>query len=323
MTIQEVANHLHCPYSRVQYSFKKNNIKTRPRLRMTALSMDQRLAILEKYHDKVNYNALAKEYNVHNATIRKSLQFFDVQLRKGYTKYQCDTQFFHEINTEEKAYWLGFIFADGCVGNGVFTLGLALRDINHLEKLQKCINSNHKIEFYQHKSPSSDTLCHVATLRICNTEFIKGLLKNGVHPRKTYDIMYPHLEDEELERHFIRGIFDGDGSFGITDRASWFKIAGLKNFLESIQLHLMAKVSVNKTVFDIRKVICELRYGGSVQVFRLADYIYHNSNIYLDRKYEKYLEIKENIWNQYGELHYNSPSIYIERKRNIFKIKEV
>lgn len=52
-------------------------------------------------------------------------------------KLPVDSNFFHEINTEEKAYWLGFMYADGYVTNRTMGIKLQESDSSHLEMLKK------------------------------------------------------------------------------------------------------------------------------------------------------------------------------------------
>lgn len=58
-----------------------------------------------------------------------------------------DKRFFKTIDTEEKAYWLGFLYADGSVSKDLkaVTLELNIKDIDHIRKFKRAINSTHKI----------------------------------------------------------------------------------------------------------------------------------------------------------------------------------
>lgn len=61
---------------------------------------------------KYNKNLYA-QFHKYNLPLRN-----DVEKNK---KYTCDSTFFNVIDTEEKAYWLGFLMADGfitIIGNG-------------------------------------------------------------------------------------------------------------------------------------------------------------------------------------------------------------
>lgn len=95
-----------------------------------------------------------------------------------------NSQYFSSIDTEAKAYWLGFIYADGYVTGDVFGIKLSLKDISHLEKLKKAIESHHKIGTYKSKSGYNDGN-EYCSLTINNRSFVTSLLAVGVDYRKS------------------------------------------------------------------------------------------------------------------------------------------
>ena len=213
--------------------------------------------------------------------------------KRDISKHEYNRDYFDKINTEEKAYWLGFIAADGCVSINrnclVLKMGLGKKDGNHLEKFKRSIGSTHKI--YKYKNGDF--------LNIYSKKITDDLAKYGIIPRKSLRFNnIPNIR-KDIIRHFIRGYFDGDGCITHTylrkNRAKGKKysiyLEGSLSFLEKIQKILMKKCDLNKTKLINNGKFYTLIYGGNIQVPRILKYLYKDSKIYLDRKYKKSLQI--------------------------------
>ena len=88
---------------------------------------------------------IAKKYNTSDVNINAILRRRDIE-RRG-TSYVSDTHYFDIIDTEDKAYFLGFIYADGCLFRNELKINIHKQDIDILEKLKLFMNSNSKIHF--------------------------------------------------------------------------------------------------------------------------------------------------------------------------------
>lgn len=210
-------------------------------------------------------------------------------------KYSCNEKYFEKIDTEDKAYWLGFIYADGCVRNdkSVLAIVLSKKDNELLETFNKCIDSN-----YQIKNINRGNFDYI-DLRINSRKLCKDLIDKGCYPQKTFILKFPTQEQvpSHLINHFIRGYFDGDGCIyanlcKVNNRPSLFmrteiNFLGTKELLEGI-LHYIpssnAKISKKKT-----DNIYALRIYNKKEIILVMDYIYENATIFLHRKYEKYI----------------------------------
>jgi hypothetical protein len=123
---------------------------------------------------------------------------------------------FNNIDTEEKAYWLGFIYADGTNGknNNLFRISLSIKDEQHILLFKKCIESEHKITYAETNDPfgyGGGEVYKSAILSISSKEISQALKKLGINGNKTTYSQLPQI-DEKFWSHFIRGYFDGDGS---------------------------------------------------------------------------------------------------------------
>ena len=249
--------------------------------------------ILQNY-ENMSWQEIAKELNRTPNSVQMKVK------RLGLKKYPyyCDKDFFHNIDTEEKAYWLGFIVADGWVAYGKNNSGelgieLKLSDIEHLKKFNKSINGNYKINIRERKSPfKEDATIKMCGIRIYSIQIVNDLCNFGVIPHKTHQIKLADL-NENLMPHFIRGYFDGDGSIYIRhkkQRQIGMKFtSGCKSFIEDLRQCLFNQ-SINSYIM-YQESYCDLIIGGMANVDRLLDYMYTDATVYLDRKLQKAIRL--------------------------------
>lgn len=221
----------------------------------------------------------------------------------GKRLYTCNYRYFQNIDSEEKAYWLGFIMADGCIfetwkgtrpnpSRGL-KITLSNIDINHLYKFRDCIHSTHPIQVYRTRSKSE--YCRITIL---DSDLYYDLIRLGAIPNKTFKVQFPNI-DKELYPHYIRGLWDGDGGFSIKTRKNlkvvydkWYLTSTLEN-LKIIEtyicqsLDLPLKDHYQKRWKDRNDNIYRLQYSAS-NCGRVLDLLYKDCTIYLDRKYQQY-----------------------------------
>lgn len=197
-------------------------------------------------------------------------------------RYTINHAFFDDIDSEAKAYWLGFIGADGCVrihGNSPrLEMCLAPKDAGHLHKLRDALGSNHRV-IAGGKS---------ARFAVCSRSLFEGLAKHGIHPRKSLTYEWPDFLADDLVRHYFRGYFDGDGSFGVTTRnQAVATTVGTKPFLRNCRSYLMSALGFSENRLRETGAAYLLTYGGNRQIKRLAHLLYDGAEVYLSRKREK------------------------------------
>ena len=198
---------------------------------------------------------------------------------------------FETIDTEEKAYWLGFLYADGSVGStdNRIELGLAEKDLMHIEKFRDFIGIPNKISY--RSNTKSYRYCFKSIP--CKAD----LINKGCIPQKSLKLKFPTEEQvpSDLIKHFIRGYFDGDGWFTNTEDCFQVGIIGtedfIKGFLDSIEIE-----NKNNKIFTVHREDGAKRYvfGAYQDVLNFLNWIYKDCNIYLNRKYEHYLDFINN-----------------------------
>jgi hypothetical protein len=208
-------------------------------------------------------------------------------------------EIFKVIDTEEKAYWLGFLYADGyIVYNGIrYGLELALKesDYNHLVKFKRFLQTEAPIKKRVIKAKNGKE--YVAyRISIFNKHLVKDLVDKGCVPNKSLTLIFPSYDivPKNLMHHFIRGYFDGDGSIYLPKvinkkQQASISFVGTKPFLLGIRKEL--NLSDTKMI-PTGKAFTSV-HGGNRKVATFFEQIYHNATVYLDRKYMKYREFVE------------------------------
>lgn len=245
---------------------------------------------------------LAKECNVTPETYRKYLREVGYDPKGVIYKYKCDRSFFKVIDTERKAYWLGFIYADGNVsiqeGNAyILSITLGEKDKHHLEKFQQDIGTNIKI--YPKKAINPYTNLEVLTYRIdiSSKELCMDLIDKGCTPCKSLTKKFPKGVPNNLMNHFLRGYFDGNGSlvFRKSNINYDINITSSIQFLNNLMDYLKSTLNITPTKIYLPKLRINDGWGTWYKRGREAkivlDYLYQDSTIYLDRKYLRYKDL--------------------------------
>lgn len=218
-------------------------------------------------------------------------------------KHTLNESFFHIIDTEEKAYWLGFLMADGAIpsvgkNKPYSRLSIILKedDIDHLEKFIQALESDYEIKTkdLNDKRGFTTSKCEV---NISSKELVDDLISHGVVPNKTGKELIPDI-NQNLIKHFIRGYFDGDGSLAkskstATKYSYSFKIgtSSLKlieqiiEYFKKIGLDLHYQIY---TKYSIPFYILETRKKSTVRT--ILNEIYSNPKICLTRKFNRIQE---------------------------------
>jgi hypothetical protein len=212
--------------------------------------------------------------------------------------------YFRQIDTEEKAYFLGLIYADGNVTGNIFQILLAEEDSDVLEILKNKIKPKGNLNHYDRKNVKWK---NCKRFSIHNKSIVKDLSSWGVVERKTYfELSIPKI-DKSLIKHFIRGFLDGDGFVSITEsnykkkdgytNYSVRKVIGFTNsskkLLEEISNILEKELEIapgkfyntNGTGSTINSY--SLWFFRTKDLFKIIDYLYKDSSIFFKRKYEK------------------------------------
>ena len=242
--------------------------------------------IINLYAEGHGANYIAKLYNSTPHYVYKILKQNNIRIRshrEKSLKYTVNNNYFDEINSEDKAYWLGFLSADGYISNNnLIGLALSIKDEEHIYKFKASINATYPVNQYIASGYSTNKY---SRLVINSPQMWESLTALGFTKTKTYDLRFPKL-DNNLYAHYIRGYFDGDGSWSISKKSLsgyTMKICGNDNFLKVMADHL----SLSHNFIHKHKSIYCLEKSGK-DVLRLMNYMYSNATIFLSRKRERW-----------------------------------
>lgn len=267
------------------------------------LSEQQKSEIIEKYlTGKYRCNELAIEYNIAKSAISAFLKRKNINVNNNLSeilrKYTLNINYFDTIDTEDKAYFLGLLYADGYnkETDGQVVITLQERDKQILEKFNFFLGHNKPLYFFNRNSKNSNWK-NAYSLSFNNKYISKQLSKLGCFQCKSLTLKFPTEEQvpNHLMNHFIRGYIDGDGS--ILRTSTRYSIVctfiSTSYFCESFctfikgELDIDCKIRHDKRVPD--KSTRELCIkGGQQKIIKFLDWLYKDSTIYLERKYKNY-----------------------------------
>ena len=197
-------------------------------------------------------------------------------------KYYRNSNVFEKIDTEEKAYWLGFLYADGYVDpeRGEIILGLADKDKEHIDKFRFFLetNASYKDKINNQKKP-------YRFFRLYDKKLCEDLEKQGLYRKKSLTLEPKMIIPNEFLIAWSRGLFDGDGSI--------FPQKNSKNSIryridlmgtEPILNYVMNLWQISKKL-DRNRTIPKFVVAGKREVNRILHLLYDDATIYLDRKY--------------------------------------
>ena len=262
--------------------------------------------ILQKYDNGQSITSLNKEYHttkVRDLLIENNRQVPESRKGVGGRKRQCtlNENYFQELDSKDKAYFLGFIYADGFItkrSQGQNILGLTLAEIEPIDKFKKYIQTDKKVGYYKKSNGYSDK-SYEYKLALISDKLVSDIEKLGVVERKTLTLTFPDIR-EDLIPHFIRGYFDGDGSvFLYKDPRKEYSyneylginICGTKEFLVALTKHLPF-LEEGQCIYKEkrRETNCwNLKMISNIRSLELYHYMYKDcDDLYLSRKREKF-----------------------------------
>jgi len=294
LTIKELEKKYECP---------RTNLKTRAR-NLNIIRNKKEIDIDNIIIDYVNGKSirkLSKEIRICPRRLKNILEENNVKLRNSSeraTKCKVDENYFNILDNQNKFYILGLLYADGYNYEERYTITLSLKENDKyiLEKISNILKSEREIKNILNKNYNK----YYPRLMISNKKLSKRLAELGITKNKSLTLKFPSfiLKDNEF-KHFLRGYIDGDGCISCCQFANKrysvsISICSTYDFLIEVQQRLINLFSINKTkISKAGEKAYVLSINQRYKVEEILDWIYKDADLYLCRKYQNYLNIKE------------------------------
>ena len=248
-------------------------------------TIEEEKRIIKEYQEGSSMAKLGKKHSCDPTTISNILKAYKIparnlsEARRNFLNYTIKEDIFENIDTPDKAYWLGVLYSDGYISKAgqytnIFAISVSEKDKEWLESFKKFLGYSGNIHHYKATHGYKIGAPYVR-LAIGNNKMVEDLIKLGVVEQKTQKIHklpnIPFLDD------FIRGYIDGDGS--LLKVRPHFQISGNYPFLLAVAEYFDIPYNIRQD----KSIYC-LNYKKRESEY-LEKRLYKNANFYLQRKY--------------------------------------
>lgn len=232
-------------------------------------------AIVEQYEQGTKASLICSSLNISDYILRKHLKQAQVMIRPASSDNRVnffDEDFFETIDSEPKAYWLGFMFADGSVSQGRYVrIKLSTKDRGHIEKFMSDIK-------YSGTGIVDETNDYsgASSITLGSAKMVRDLIEKGCVPKKSKTCPAPTGVPDELFRHFARGVTDGDGHLRAT-KPSYLEVCGSYDLMDWLVGYLgLGTVRPHNGIYRFSL------YSSNAQ--KAVGEMYRDSSVHLQRK---------------------------------------
>ena len=267
--------------------------KENPKYNEIIFSKSEEENIINMYtNQNMSTVKIGKKYNCSHKKIARVLESYDIaRTGVGRRKYILNENFFDQIDNQDKAYILGFLYADGCnyMPKQTVSMSLQKEDFDILEQIRLCIGNERPLEYldYSNKHDFGYTYKNQWRLLMFSKHMCETLNNIGMTPCKSLTLGFPDI-DSSLHRHFIRGYFDGDGSVALKSPIA--SLTSTFNFCETVRNILLEQLNIYPNIQEAANhngitAVLQCRLNESI---KFLTWIYDNANLYLKRKYDRF-----------------------------------
>jgi hypothetical protein len=245
-----------------------------------------------------NTKEIAKELHISAVTVGFYLKSNNVEITRF--RYKFNDRYFENINTPNKAYFLGLLYADGSINTKKNSCKITLteKDSYILESLRKEVETKKPLAYGKSKPIKNTKYIGKAyySLELNSEKLINDLEGKGITANKSQILKFPTEEQVPLDKlsHFIRGYIDGDECIYASQNRIMINIVSSEWFLKDLSIFLSKELNINANhKKDKRSNSWYMFITRISEVLRFCEYIYSDDNcIKLLRKYEKFKNFK-------------------------------
>jgi transposase-like protein len=236
------------------------------------------------YRQGASGTEIARSLRCHPSYVHRTLAQMGVDLRHPVA---CDRpDYFDQIDTSEKAYWLGFIATDGCVtgfsrNRPRIIVKLARKDREHLVLLRTTLGVNSRIR--DEDQFSKGKIRPYSILEFSGRHMASALISHGITPRKT-NILQPWDGPGSLLPHYWRGIVDGDGHITISGGGVFVGVTCSQGITEGFAAWVNANFGTRVNAKPAKGRSWAIQVGGTRRVLGLLAALYDDAPVALARK---------------------------------------
>lgn len=253
--------------------------------------------ILDLYNLGFNSVEIAKKLLVSPVSIRYHFKKLNIPAQnrsEAARKYDIDHNYFETIDTQDKAYILGLLAADGCnyISEKETKVILELTDQDIINNISNIIQPSKKaiIKPFRYLIQDNKIINAKSTYRLVlqSKKISNDLINLGVSPKKSLNLKFPEIK-EDLINHFIRGFFDGDGGVYSYKNKINISFVGGESFLKELQNVLIKHLNISKTKItkNSKSNAYYFSFSAKDDIIKFYNWIYKDAILYINRKKEK------------------------------------
>ena len=289
--------------NKVKRTLKEYNVQLRPyktgeEIRRS-FTLEEEKQIVKMYKNGMGITTITKLFNCSPIPTRNLLKKNGIELRNAeeaheYQKMGINKNYFDEIDNQDKAYILGFLFADGTnyirgknKNEYRVEISLNIYDAYILDKMREKMEIKKNLRIYKRSVGGRE----YARLTIKNKHMSLRLEELGVVQNKTFITKFPEYLRDDLIPHFIRGLMDGDGCIAKSLKTIHFAgshemMCGLVKQFEKYLGFTAHIVKIKRSPGISSVAIARLEYKN-----KLLHWIYDDADLKLERKYKLGMQI--------------------------------
>ena len=290
MELNNICEKYHCSKQTCYRSLKLFNINLRMPFERTSKEKEKKIVSLYKEGNLVS--KISRNLNISTGTVYSILKKNGFKFEKNIKS--IDHFYFHNVNNEEKAYWLGFLSADGHISEktNFIRLELKIEDYNHIEKFKNNIKSEHKICKNNKFDKRTKKVYKSCSISFNSKQIKDDLSKFEILFSKTKTLKSPKI-NLKLLKHYWRGFLDGDGGIGLSKKRWSISLCGTYEICSEFSNFVANNINWKFKSPLTEGSIFVIKYSGVNISKKICKLLYNNSTVFLDRKMILYLKLKK------------------------------
>lgn len=287
----EIAAIVGCSVGTVYNALKRENQETRSGYH--GIKKDFVNEVIKRYKNNESIFSICNTLGTYQEKVKRILRENNVDVI-SYSKRNNPgfvENYFESIDTNDKAYWLGWLITDGCINKTSISIALKSCDTYILEQFQRDLGLNGKIKPFSGK---------YSRLMFWSRKMVNDLAKYGIVENKTFTVDLPHINDEFVPA-LLRGCIDGDGGISYFEynrrKDAELSFAGNEKCVRSFSKLIHNSIGMDEKPLTINNSIFRVRWSSKSDIVKICDKLYESSDEHrLERKYDNYLKIKSLVY---------------------------